>query len=72
MSHPPLAPDHIDAPHHEAALGDLRLESGEAIVDYRQSFVTHGAANADGSNAILVCPALTATHVDRVIGAFLA
>lgn len=41
--HPPLAPDHVDAPHHEAALGALRLESGEAIADYRQSFVTHGA-----------------------------
>ena len=72
MKHPAFAPDHIDAPHREAALGDLRLESGEAIVDYRQSFVTHGAANADGSNAILVCPALPATHLDRVIGAFLA
>ena len=62
MSHPPLALDHIDAPHREARLGDLRLESGEAIVDYRQSYVTHGAPNADRSNAILVCPALTATH----------
>jgi homoserine acetyltransferase len=56
VSHPPLAPDHIDAPHREAKLGDLGLESGEVIVDYRQSFVTHGAANADGSNAVLVCP----------------
>ena len=71
MTHPPLAPDHIDAPHREAGLGDLRLESGEAIVDYRQSFVTHGTPNADRSNAILVCPALTATHhrLDFLIGA---
>ena len=71
VKHPPLAADHIDAPHQTAALGDLRLESGEAIVDYRQSFVTHGAANADRSNAILVCPALTATHhrLDFLIGA---
>ena len=71
MSHPPLAPDHIDAPHREARLGDLRLESGEAIVDYRQSYVTHGAPNAARSNAILVCPALTATHhrLDFLIGA---
>ena len=70
MNHPPLAPDHIDAPHREAELGDLRLESGEAIVDYRQSFVTHGVPNADRSNAILVCPALTATHhrLDFLIG----
>ena len=71
MRHPPLAPDHIDAPHREAGLGELRLESGEAIVDYRQSFVIHGAPNADRSNAILVCPALTATHhrLDFLIGA---
>ena len=71
MSHPPLAPDHVDAPHRVAELGDLRLESGESIVDYRQSFVTHGAPNADRSNAILVCPALTATHhrLDFLIGA---
>jgi len=71
VSHPPLAPDHIDAPHREAELGDLGLESGEVIVDYRQSFVTHGAPNADGSNAVLVCPALTATHhrLDFLIGA---
>ncbi len=69
--HPPLAPDHVDAPHHEAALGALRLESGEAIADYRQSFITHGALNADRSNAILLCPALTATHhrLDFLIGA---
>ena len=71
MSHPPLAVDHIDAPHREAALGDLRLELGQAIVDYRQSFVTHGAPDAERSNAILVCPALTATHhrLDFLIGA---
>ena len=71
MKHPPLARDHIDAPHREFALGDLRLESGEAIVDFRQSFVTHGALNADRTNAILVCPALTATHhrLDFLIGA---
>lgn len=70
MSHPPLASDHIDAPHREFALGDLALESGDKIVDYRQSFVTHGAPNADRSNAILVCPALTATHhrLDFLIG----
>ncbi|MDQ6639461.1 MAG: alpha/beta fold hydrolase [Pseudomonadota bacterium] len=71
VNHPPLAPGHIDAPHREVGLGDLGLESGEAIVDFRQSFVTHGAPNADRSNAILVCPALTATHhrLDFLIGA---
>ena len=70
MNHPPLAPGHLDAPHRAFALGDLVLESGETIVDYRQSFVVHGALNADRSNAILVCPALTATHhrLDFLIG----
>jgi len=70
VSHPPLAPGHIDAPHHEAALGDLLLESGERITGYRQSYVTHGTLNAARSNAVLVCPALTATHhrLDFLIG----
>ena len=51
-------------------MGDLMLESGETIVDYRQSFVTHGALAADRSNVVLVCPALTATHhrLDFLIG----
>ena len=31
MKHPPLAADHVDAPHREFALGDLKLESGETI-----------------------------------------
>ncbi|MEO8526207.1 MAG: alpha/beta fold hydrolase [Caldimonas sp.] len=70
MKHPPLAADHIDAPHREFALGDLRLASGEAIVDYRQSYVTHGTLNADRSNAILVCASLSGTHhrIDFLIG----
>ena len=68
--HPPLAPDHIDRPHEVAALGDLTLESGESIADYRQSYVTHGTLAADRSNVVLVCPALTATHhrLDFLIG----
>ena len=71
MTHPPLAADHIDAPHREVALGDLALEAGATIVDYRQSFVVHGELNAAGTNAVLVCPALTATHhrLDFLIGA---
>ncbi len=70
MRHPPLAADHIDGPHREWLLGDLVLESGETIRDYRQSFVAHGTLNANRSNAILVCPALTATHhrLDFLIG----
>ena len=70
MNHPPLAADHIDVPHRSVALGDLALESGETLGDYRQSFVTHGTLAPDRSNAILVCPALTATHhrLDFLIG----
>ena len=70
MSHPPLGPDHIDAPHREAALGALALESGESILDYRQSYVTHGKLAADGGNAILICSALTGNHhrLDFLIG----
>jgi homoserine O-acetyltransferase len=70
VTHPPLAPDHLDAPHREAALGNLRLASGEAIVDFRQSFVTHGALNAARSNAVLVCSSLSGTHhrLDFLIG----
>lgn len=70
MSHPPLAADHLDAPHREAALGDLVLESGAKIEDYRQSYVTHGTLAADRANAILVCSALTGNHhrLDFLIG----
>jgi homoserine O-acetyltransferase/O-succinyltransferase len=54
----------------EAALGDLALESGEAIRDYRQSYATHGELNAERSNAILVCASLTGNHhrLDFLIG----
>jgi homoserine O-acetyltransferase/O-succinyltransferase len=62
LRHPPLAPEHIDAPHAMAALGDLALESGEVIRDYHQSYVTHGTLNRDKSNAILMCASLTGTH----------
>jgi homoserine O-acetyltransferase len=71
VKHPPLAPGHVDAPHRVSAIGDLALESGATIVDYRQVFVVHGALNAERTNAVLVCPALTATHhrLDFLIGA---
>jgi homoserine O-acetyltransferase len=69
-AHPPLAPEHIDAPHRTAALGDLALESGETIADFRQSYVTHGVLAQDRSNAVLVCASLTGTHhrLDFLIG----
>lgn len=70
MRHPPLAPGHIDAPHRDASLGDLALESGETIRDFHQSYVTHGSLDAKRSNAILVCISLTGTHhrLDFLIG----
>ena len=70
MIHPPLAAWHVDAPHREGALGDLALEGGGAIRDFRQSYVTHGTLNAERSNAVLVCSAITGTHhrLDFLIG----
>jgi len=68
--HPPLSPGQIDAPHLHADLGDLQLESGAVIHDFRQSYVVHGKLNADRSNAILVCASLTGNHhrLDFLIG----
>ena len=68
--HPPLQPAWIDRPHQIADLGDLRLESGEVIRNFRQSYVTHGALNADRNNLVLVCISLTGNHhrLDFLIG----
>lgn len=70
MQHPPLLPGHLPCSPKVAALGPLTLESGATIDDYRQVYVTHGTLAADRENAILVCPALTATHhrLDFLIG----
>ena len=53
-----------------AELGDLELESGEILRDYRQSYVTHGELNLEKSNAVLVCISLTGNHhrLDFLIG----
>ena len=65
-----MAQGHIDAEHRIAELGDLELESGEKILGYRQSYVTHGELNRDKSNAVLVCISLTGNHhrLDFLIG----
>jgi len=34
-------------------LGDLTLESGAVIPNFRMTYITHGTLNADRSNAIL-------------------
>jgi homoserine O-acetyltransferase/O-succinyltransferase len=53
-----------------AQLGDLVLESGEVIHEFRQSYVTHGKLNAERSNAVLFCVSLTGNHhrLDFLIG----
>ena len=68
--HPPMQPEWIERPHQVAELGDLKLESGAVIHDYRQSFVTHGELNAERSNLVLVCISLTGNHhrLDFLIG----
>lgn len=60
----------VDSPHRFAQLGDLRLESGAAIRDCVQSYVTHGVLNPAKDNAILVCISLTGNHhrLDFLIG----
>ena len=68
--HPPMQTGWIDRPHLSAELGDLALESGESIRNYRQSYVTHGELAADKSNLVLVCISLTGNHhrLDFLIG----
>ena len=74
FKHPPMQPGWIDAPHRVAELGDLKLESGEAIRDFRQSYVTHGELNGAKSNAVLICASLTGNHhrLDFLIGEAMA
>ena len=70
MSHPPMRPGMLDAPHRQASFGDFRLESGEVVHDFRLSYVTHGAVNDARDNAILVTVSLTGNHhrLDFLIG----
>jgi homoserine O-acetyltransferase len=57
-------------PHQMAQLGDLTLESGEVIKDFRMSYVTHGRLNAAKDNAILFHHGFAAHHhfFDHMIG----
>jgi homoserine O-acetyltransferase/O-succinyltransferase len=57
-------------PHQMADLGDLKLESGEAIKNFRMSYVTHGKLNAAKDNAILFHHGFAAHHhfFDHMIG----
>ena len=60
-----------DPPHQSFPLGDFALESGETIKDFSISYVTHGALNANKSNAILMVTAIGGNHhrLDFLIGA---
>ena len=66
--HPELQPGWIDRPHQTLALGELPLESGEAIRDFEISYVTHGTRASD--NIVLVLTAIGSTHhrLDFLIG----
>ena len=53
--HPELQPGWIDRPHQTLALGELQLESGEAIRDFETSYVAHGSrACGDGCDGAAV------------------
>jgi homoserine O-acetyltransferase/O-succinyltransferase len=57
-------------PHQSYKIGDLKLESGEAIQDFSISYITHGTLNASKSNAILMVTAISGNHhrLDFLIG----
>jgi homoserine O-acetyltransferase/O-succinyltransferase len=57
-------------PHQMAQLGDLKLEGGEVIKNFRMSYVTHGKLNAEKDNAILFITGFGANHhlFDHMIG----
>jgi homoserine O-acetyltransferase/O-succinyltransferase len=70
--HVPLASAHWPGqPEHQMAqLGDLKLETGEVIRNFRMSYVTHGKLNAAKDNAILFITGFAANHhlFDHMIG----
>jgi homoserine O-acetyltransferase/O-succinyltransferase len=59
-----------DPPHQTYCMGDLKLESGQAIRDFCISYATHGTLNAAKSNAILMVTAIGGNHhrIDYLIG----
>jgi len=68
--HPGLQPGWIDRPHQTLALGELTLESGEAIRDFEISYVVHGTRAKADDNVVLVLTAIGSTHhrLDFLIG----
>lgn len=51
-------------PHQMAQLGQLQLEGGGVIDNFRMSYVSHGTLNAARDNAILFQHAFAANLVD--------
>ena len=72
LVHVPQASAHWPGqPEHQMAqLGDLKLESGEVINNFRMSYVTHGRLNAAKDNAILFEHGFGSNHhaFDHMIG----
>jgi homoserine O-acetyltransferase len=60
-----------DPAHQSLAMGDFKLESGEAIRDFAITYATHGTLNANKSNAVLMVTAIGGNHhrIDYLIGA---
>src|SRR5262249_27572662 len=56
--------------HQQFRIGDFKLESGEVIKDFSNSYVTQGALNPQKSNAILIVTAISGNHhrLDFLIG----
>lgn len=69
-NHPPLQHGWIDRPHEVLRLGDVMLESGETICDFRLSYVVHGVPDARRANVVLALSAIGSTHhrLDAWIG----
>jgi homoserine O-acetyltransferase/O-succinyltransferase len=65
-----LAHNPGDPPHQTHCMGELKLESGQAIRDFCISYVTHGTLNAAKSNAVLMVTAISGNHhrIDYLIG----
>jgi hypothetical protein len=59
---PVLAHGPHQLPHQFYRIGDLKLESGETILNFSVSYVTHETLNAKKSNAILMVTAISGNH----------
>lgn len=70
MSHPPMQPGWIESAHHECALGNFRLESGECIEALKLSYVVHGDLADTSRPVVLGLCAIGSTHhrLDFLIG----